>query len=132
MLNHFTADQPDLAYAAKDIAWRMADPERKDLEKIARVAHYMLNPEFGRTAQGFQLMAKSSNIMVCIMTPIWAVRRETHWSTIGGAIRTTCGAAKHWSCIQKAVQPGRGGDVRPQRVRGRGTRCTEFGRRLRG
>lgn len=45
-----SADRPGLACAAKEIVRKMANPGHSDLEKMRRVAKYMLGPEFGTGA----------------------------------------------------------------------------------
>lgn len=59
------ADRPDLAYAVKENARRMAGPGCEDLGRVARVAKHALSPEFSRIAQVIQVISMPSEIVVC-------------------------------------------------------------------
>lgn len=72
------------------------------LEKITRMAKYILKSEFIGAAEVSRSVAWPVEVMVHSDSDL-AGCRENRQSTIGGVVRIACGTLKHLSCTQQAV-----------------------------
>ena len=99
-LNYLALDRPDLQFAAKECAKRMAKPKESDWLKLKRVARYLVGNM--RVIQYFNWQ-ESPESLHTFTDSDWAGDRGTRKSTSGGAVTWGAHTLKTWSSTQQVI-----------------------------
>lgn len=97
-LNYLAQDRPDIQYAVKEIAKKMANPEKRDLAMTKRLARYLLGTP--RLVWKYGEVEGPTTIEVEVDSD-WAGASD-RTSTSGGMIKLGGVGLKNWSRTQKA------------------------------
>ena len=98
--NYLAMDRPDLSWAAKELCRRMSAPRREDLQRLRRLARYLL--EAPRLVAWFVLQEEGLPLRAFGDTD-FAGCPDTRRSTSGGCLLLGRHCLKHWSVTQKTV-----------------------------
>jgi hypothetical protein len=103
--NYLSLDQPDIAFATKELYRRMSNPTYRDIEALRRVARYLKSAP--RVVYAF-VWQSDVDLRVFVDTD-FAGCTATRRSTSGGCAMRGSHLIKHWSSTQKAVTLSSGG-----------------------
>ncbi len=98
--NYLAQDRPDLQYAVKEIARRMARPTGSDWVLLKRLARYLLHAPRGIFRYYWQDMPKEIDTFT---DSDWAGCKATARSTSGGVAKVGWHTVKTWSTTQSVV-----------------------------
>ena len=98
--NYLAQDRPDVQYAVKEIARRMASPTGRDWALLKRLARYLLGAPRGILHFYWQDVPTQFDVFV---DSDWAGCKATGRSTSGGAARFGWHTIKSWSTTQTVV-----------------------------
>ncbi len=99
-LNYLAQDRPDLLYAVKEVARRMAGPTKGDWTLMKRVGRYLLGAP--RAVQEFPWQSLQSRFDTFVDSD-WAGCKSSCRSTSGGVAKIGWHAIKAWSSTQATV-----------------------------
>ncbi len=99
-LNYLSADRPDLQYAAKEVARRMARPTQQDWQLLKRVGRYLIGAP--RAVQNFWWQS-APRAYDTFVDSDWAGCAASCRSTSGGAVKLGWHTVKTWSTTQATV-----------------------------
>ena len=99
-LNYLAQDRPDIQYAVKEVARRMANPRRGDWLALKRVGRYLVGAP--RAVQGFWWQDMPKELSTYVDSD-WAGCRSTCRSTSGGAVKLGGHTLKTWSTTQATI-----------------------------
>ena len=99
-LNYLAQDRPDLQYAVKEVARRMACPTQKDWLLMKRVGRYLLGAP--RAVQEFTWQEMQSSFDTFVDSD-WAGCKTSCRSTSGGVTKLGWHSIKSWSTTQATV-----------------------------
>ena len=99
-MNYLAQDRPDLQYAVKEVARRMASPRQGDWTALKRVGRYLVGAP--RVVQTFAWQSMPNELDAFVDSD-WAGCKSTCRSTSGGAVRLGWHTLKTWSTTQATV-----------------------------
>ncbi len=99
-LNYLAQDRPDLQYAVKEVARRMASPRRGDWALMKRVGRYLLGAP--RAVQEFPWQGLQDHLHTYVDSD-WAGCKTSCRSTNGGVAKIGWHLIKSWSTTQATV-----------------------------
>ena len=98
--NYLAQDRPEIQYAVKEIARRMATPTGRDWALLKRLARYLVTAPRGVLQFWWQEMPKQLDVFV---DSDFAGCKSTARSTSGGAARWGWHTVKSWSATQATI-----------------------------
>ena len=98
--NYLALDRPDIQYAVKEAARRMATPTGEDWTLLKRIARYLVGAPRAVTKYYWQELPDKIDTYV---DSDWAACRSTGRSTSGGAMTLGYHTIKTWSTTQAVV-----------------------------
>ncbi len=98
--NYLAQDRPDIQFAVKEIARRMATPVGRDWSLLKRLARYLLGAP--RAVSHFYWQGEQRQFDVFVDSD-WAGCKTTARSTSGGAAKFGWHTIKTWSATQTVV-----------------------------
>ena len=98
--NYLAQDRPDVQYAVKEIARRMASPTGHDWALLKRLARYLLGAPRGILHFYWQEIPTQFDVFI---DSDWAGCKATRRSTSGGAAKFGWHTIKSWSTTQTVV-----------------------------
>ena len=99
-LNYLSLDRPDLQFAAKECAKRMARPREADWNKLKRVARYLVGKM--RLVQEYEWQELPASLHTYTDSD-WAGDKESRKSTSGGAVTWGMHTLKTWASTQQVI-----------------------------
>ena len=99
-INFLSIDRPDLLYACKEAARRMAAPRKSDWDKIFRIARYLKGKPRLRLWYRYQA---EEEMVATYSDRDWAGCKRTRRSTTGGVMMKGNHYIKGWSTTQATV-----------------------------
>lgn len=99
-LNYLAQDRPDLQYAVKEVARRMASPRHGDWLALKRIGRYLLGAP--RAVQKYWWQCMPSELSTFVDSD-WAGCKTTCRSTSGGAVLLGGHTLKTWASTQATV-----------------------------
>ena len=99
-INYLGQDRSDLQFASKEVCSGMANPKKRHLQLLKRVARYLLSVSSVVWSFGPWEDAKTAQIDVSVDSD-WA-KREDRKSTSGGIMTVGGNVVKHWSRVQSS------------------------------
>lgn len=97
--NYLALDRPEIAYAAKELCRRMAEPRNCDLAALRRIARYLL----GVPRRVYHFQWQPDACLDAYVDTDFAGCPTTRRSTSGGCVLRGGHLIKHWSSTQKVV-----------------------------
>ena len=98
--NYLAMDRPDVQYAVKEVARRMAAPCRADWMLLKRLARYLIRAP--RAVLHFHWQSKPKDLDIFVDAD-WAGCKSSCRSTSGGAARAGWHPIKTWSITQAVI-----------------------------
>ena len=97
---YLALDRPDIQFAVKEVARRMARPRLDDWQLLKRLARYLINAPRAVACFTWQYPQETADVFV---DADWAGCKETSRSTSGGAIMIGWHTIKTWASKQATV-----------------------------
>ena len=97
--NYLAQDRPDIQYAAKEVCRGMANPLRRHVKALRRIARYLI----GAPRLVWQFRWQGQEDVQIHTDANWAGCRRTARSTSGGSVLRGCHCLRTWASTQKRV-----------------------------
>jgi len=104
--NYLSLDRPDIQFATKEICREMAKPTERGMQKMKRLARYLL--QFPRLVLEFNPSLEDGGVIDVYSDSDWAGRLRTRKSTSGGVMMLGNGVMKTWSNTQSTIAQSSG------------------------
>ena len=104
--NYLSLDRPDIQFATKEICREMAKPTERGMQKMKRLARYLL--QLPRLVLEFNPSLEDDGVIDVYSDSDWAGCLRTRKSTSGGVMMLGDGVMKTWSNTQSTIAQSSG------------------------